>query len=142
VVDQPADQPAAGTTAVAVRVPHPRLPSRAGGELPDDGQVLHRTRVLLYETAEERDDGLVLGSRTCELVVARDRIALVDERTGDVWSGPIAELAHLHDDSTMVLPVGEDRWFGLMYGDPGLTRPALDLVAAEQAERLLQSAPS
>jgi hypothetical protein len=95
----------------------------------------------VYETAEERDDGPVLGSRTAELVVARDRIALVDDRSGDVWSGRIAELAHVLDDTTVVLPAGEHGWIGLVYPDPQATRPALDLVVpTEQSERRLAPA--
>ncbi len=124
------------------RVPFPRVASRAGGALPPDEEVLHRAPVRLYETAEEREDGPVLGSRTAELVLARERIALVDDRTGDVWSGRIAVLAHVRDDTTMVLPAGETGWIGLVYADPELTRPALDLVAADHSERDLAPAGS
>jgi hypothetical protein len=123
------------------RIPFPRLPSRSGGAPAAAGDVVHRTPVRVYETAEERDDGPVLGSRTAELVVTRDRIALVDDRSGDIWSGRIAELAHVRDDTTVVLPVGERGWVGLVYPDPQVTRPALDLVAtAPGSERRLTPA--
>jgi hypothetical protein len=122
------------------RIPVPRSPSRAGGALPADDEVFHRTPVLLYETTEERDDGPVLGSRSAELVLAGERIALVDAGTGDVWSGRVAALAHVRDDTTMVLPEGRDDWIGLVYNDPELTRPALDLVAADQSDRRLAPA--
>jgi hypothetical protein len=115
-------------------MPAPRLRSRSGGRVPPDDQVFHRTPVRVYETAEEREDGPVLGSRTAELVLARDAIALVDDRTGDVWSGRIADLAHVGDDTTMVLPAGARQWIGLVYTDRDITRLALDLVAADQTE--------
>ena len=121
----------------APRIPFPRLASRSGGALPPDDQVFHRTPVRVYETAEEREDGPVLGSRPAELVVARDSIALVDDRTGDVWSCRVAERAHVGDDTTMVLPAGGSGWFGLVYADHEMTRLALDLVAADTGERPL-----
>jgi hypothetical protein len=34
-----------------------------------------------------------------------------------------------------VLPAGEEGWIGLVYDDRDLTRPVLDLVAADQADR-------
>ena len=122
------------------RVPLPRSPSRAGGAFPPGDGVVHRTPVRVYETTEERDDGPVLGSRTAELVLAGEGIALVDDRTGDIWSGQVAAVAHLRDDTTLVLPAGEHGWIGLVYTDPELTRSVLDRVAADQAERRLAPA--
>ena len=122
------------------RVPFPRLPSRSGGELPPDDRVFHRTPVRVYETAEEGEDGPVLGSRGAELVVARDGIALVDDRTGDVWSCRVSERAHVGEDTTMVLPAGGSGWVGLVYTDHAMTRLALDLVAADRSERPLAGA--